>query len=76
MIDARKEQMKKNPNMENKGDLLHILLTDMNFGWDNSMIADECFTFFFAGSQTSATATANLILHLLTKDPIHGKKII
>jgi cytochrome P450 len=56
----------------NKADLLHILLTDKNFSGDKEMIADECFTFFFAGSQTSATATTNLILHLLTKEEYHG----
>jgi hypothetical protein len=43
--------MKTNPEEANKkADLLHILLTDQNFSGDKEMIADECFTFFFAGS--------------------------
>lgn len=43
--------MKTNPEeASSKADLLHILLTDDNFNTDEDMIADECFTFFFAGS--------------------------
>jgi len=53
---------------------LSILLSDELFKDNDTRIIDECFTFFFAGSQTSAIAMQNLILALL-KHPEYQKKI-
>jgi cytochrome P450 len=58
-----------------KNDLLSILMTDELVCNDDILIVDECFTFFFAGSQTSSITTQNLIMHLI-KNPSYGDKII
>lgn len=46
-------------------DFLSILLSNSHFEGRDERIVDECLTFFFAGSQTSAIATQNLIFGLL-----------
>jgi len=56
----RKEQTKVGG-----GDLLSILLSDPLFSENVEVMIDELLTIFFAGSQTTANATQNLILHLL-----------
>ena len=40
----------KAKNFVDRGDLLHILLSDELFKNDDRQILDECLTFFFAGS--------------------------
>jgi cytochrome P450 len=47
------------------GDLLSIMLGDPMFSENDEVMIDELLTIFFAGSQTTANATQNLILHLL-----------
>jgi len=73
-IQKRKQMLKKDPSLASKGDFLTILLTDDHFKDNDERILDECFTFFFAGSQTSAIASQNLILALL-KHPHYQTKI-
>lgn len=58
MVDKRRAELKKDPEgVKARGDLLSILCTDELFCNDTEMIKDECLTFFFAGSQTSANNT-------------------
>jgi len=59
-LEKRRIAMEK-PDYTDKGDLLSILLSDDQFKNDNQMIIDECLTFFFAGSQTSAITITNMI---------------
>lgn len=63
------------PEMEDVGDLLSICLISGVFKDNESRIIDEALTFFFAGSQTSANATQNLILHIM-KQPKYQTKIL
>ena len=65
IVEKRRADLIKNPELANEGDFLTILLTEPHFKDDNSRIIDECLTFFFAGSQTSACATQNLFCSLL-----------
>ena len=55
-------------------DLLSILITADLFKDDPKAIMDECLTFIFAGSQTTASTTANVIMqaeyHPLVKTKI------
>ena len=50
------------------------MLTEPHFKDNNSRIVDECLTFFFAGSQTSAAATQNLICSLV-KHPEYQQQL-
>jgi len=56
-------------------DLLDLLLRDPVFSENESVIVDELLTVFFAGSQTSANTTQNLLFHLSIK-PDYKKKIV
>lgn len=62
LIDQRRSEIESKSS--NKGDLLSLLLEDPLFSQNNEIIIDELLTIFFAGSQTSANVTQNLILHL------------
>jgi len=57
VVQKRREEIKKDPESLNRGDLLTILLTDELFMADDKMIIDECLTFFFAATQTSSMST-------------------
>lgn len=56
-------------------DLVDILMGDPLFNTDNEKTIDEILTIFFAGSQTSANVTQNLILHLC-KHPHYKQKLM
>jgi cytochrome P450 len=51
------------------------MLNDPMFMDNDELIIDELLTIFFAGSQTTANATQNLILHLLNH-PKYEKDIL
>jgi cytochrome P450 len=61
VIDTRRKQETE----IGRGDLLSIMLGDPMFSENDEVMIDELLTIFFAGSQTTANATQNLILHLL-----------
>ena len=61
--------------MKEAGDFLTILLTEPLFMNDNKRIIDECLTFFFAGSQTSAISSQNLMVALM-KETEYQEKIL
>ncbi len=61
MIETRRKQQTE----IGIGDLLSIMLGDPMFSENDEVMIDELLTIFFAGSQTTANATQNLILHLL-----------
>ena len=66
IVEKRREELAKDPSLKaDKGDFLTILLTEPHFKDNIGRIIDECLTFFFAGSQTSAAATQNLICSLM-----------
>ena len=50
--------------MAEDNSLLSILLLNPLFAENNELMIDELLTIFFAGSQTSANVTANLIMQL------------
>ena len=75
IVERRREAIKKDPSLKDAGDFLTILLTDPLFMNDTKRIIDECYTFFFAGSQTSAISSQNLIIALM-KQPEYEEKII
>lgn len=54
---------------------MDILLADSMFSENNEVVIDELLTIFFAGSQTSANVTQNLIMHLC-KQPEYKTKIV
>lgn len=75
IVDKRRQAIKRDPKLAEAGDFLTILLTDDLFKDDNKRIVDEALTFFFAGSQTSAVATSNLLISLL-KHPEYQTKLL
>ena len=75
IIDKRRSEIEKNPDLAKAGDFLTILLVDETFKNRDIRIVDECLTFFFAGSQTSSVATQNLIF-ALCKHPEYQQRIL
>ena len=57
-----------------KQDLLTLMLTDMKWTDERALI-DELLTVFFAGSQTTAVVTENLIMYL-QKSPESARKLL
>ena len=57
IIDNKEKEMRENPELKQSGDFLTLILKEEFFKNKKVRILDECLTFFFAGSQTSATAT-------------------
>lgn len=64
LVKKRREQYNQG-KLVDKGDLLAILLNDELFHNNDTIIVDECLTFFFAGSQTSSIGTQNMIIYLM-----------
>eukprot|EP00347_Sterkiella_histriomuscorum_P002040 403369704 len=61
-IKLRKEQI-KDPLFQSK-DFLTLLVTDDLFKDDESLIVDECCTFLFAATQTTASTVSNALFYL------------
>ena len=74
-MTRRREAIAKDPSLKEAGDFLTILLTEEFFMNNNERIIDECLTFFFAGSQTSAITTQNLVVALL-KHPEYEEQLL
>ena len=75
IVEKRRAELASDPSLKaKKGDFLTILLTEPHFKDNDSRIIDECLTFFFAGSQTSAATTQNLICSLV-KHPEYQLKL-
>ncbi len=64
IVEMRRQDF-KNPDFQDKGDLLTILLNDELFRDNETLIIDECLTFYFAGSQTTGLTTSNMILFMM-----------
>ena len=75
IIEKRRADIVREPELAKAGDFLTILICDEHFKDRNMRIVDECLTFFFAGSQTSSVATQNLIFNLC-KHPQYQEKIL
>jgi cytochrome P450 len=75
IITRRREAIEKDPSLKDRGDFLTILLMGDTTKDDEELILDECLTFFFAGTQTTAIANSNLIF-MLVKHPEVGQKIL
>ena len=75
IVDRRRQTIKKDPSLKEAGDFLTILLTEPLYMNDNKRIIDECMTFFFAGSETSAITSQNLMIALM-KYPEYQDKIL
>ena len=75
IVDRRRQAIAKDPSLKEAGDFLTVLLTEPLFMNDNERIIDESLTFFFAGSQTSAVTTQNLMIALL-KNPEYQTKLL
>lgn len=75
IVERRRKAIQADPKLKEKGDFLTILLTEPFFMNDNERIIDESLTFFFAGSQTSAVTTQNLLVALM-KHPEYQDKLL
>ena len=75
IVDRRRAAIAKDESLKKAGDFLTILLIEPFFANDNERIIDECLTFFFAGSQTSAITTQNLVVALI-KHPEYQDKLL
>lgn len=64
VVIERKEAMKK-ADFIDSGDFLNTLLSDDLFKNDNTMIIDECISFFIAGTQTVSIGSSNMILYMM-----------
>jgi cytochrome P450 len=63
LINERREEM-KNPDFENKGDFMTILLTDDLFKDNDEIMIDECLTFLGAATQTTTMFISNALYFL------------
>jgi cytochrome P450 len=61
VINEKKENIKNDPKLMEKGDLMTVLLSDPIFGNNLEMIVDECITFFMAGTQTTSSLVGHTI---------------
>jgi cytochrome P450 len=59
------EKRQKDKSGQDYNDILSILLADTLFCTDNEKIVDELLTVFFAGTNTSASSTQNLIMQFI-----------
>lgn len=65
MVAEKREAIKKDSKEGEKGDLLSIMIKDTLFEKDDEQIINESMTFFFAGTISQATTTANAICYIL-----------
>ena len=73
LVRKRREEL-KDPGFEGH-DFLTLLVTDELFKDNDSLIKDECATFFIAATQTTATLISNA-LYFMTQFPEVRKKVI
>ena len=76
MIEERRQGLSKS-NFEGEGqaDLLGILISNDLFKDDNDKIMDEVIAFGFAGTETLAITTSNLLFYL-NQNPECKKKLM
>lgn len=74
LVQKRRQEL-KDPNIADVGGLMSTLIQMDLFSGNDDMIVDECFTFFFAGSQTLSASISNEVL-FLTQNPELKKKAL
>lgn len=65
MIEDRRQAIKQDPKMKDKGDLLSIMLQDPIFENNDDQIVNESLTFFLASTLTQATTIANTVTYMI-----------
>jgi cytochrome P450 len=65
MIEERRQAIKSDPKVKEKGDLLSIMLQDPVFENNEDQIVNESLTFFLASTLTQATTIANTISYMI-----------
>jgi cytochrome P450 len=73
MIDQRREAIKSDPKMKEKGDLLSIMLQDPLFENNDYQIVNESMTFFLASALTQATTISNMIAYMIQNPAVEKK---
>ena len=65
MIQERRNDLKNGKLLDQKADLLSIMLNDPLFQNDDEIILNESLTFFLAGSLTQASLLSNTLCYLI-----------
>ena len=73
IIDKRKKDKELKGGIDDRGDILTVLLEDDLFKDNQEYIIDECLTFFFAATQTQAIQTSNTLCYFAQQPEILKK---
>ena len=73
MITERREAIKKDPLVANRGDFFSIMLQDPVFENDDEQIINESLTFFLAGPLTLATTIVNTLCYMIQNPNVEKK---